>query len=54
MDPVDILTLSVRTAQALRTARDPEAALASAYRVLERQSPSDQDESKLAVDHACD
>jgi hypothetical protein len=44
MDPVDVLTLSVSAAQALRTARDPEAALASAYAVLGREPPCDQDE----------
>jgi hypothetical protein len=41
MDPVDLLTVSASAAQILRTARDPEAALASAYGVLGRESPCD-------------
>jgi hypothetical protein len=48
MDPVDVLTLSATAAQALRTAREPEAALASAYGVLGREPPGDQGED-LAV-----
>ncbi len=44
MDPVDVLTLSATAAQALRTARDPEAVLTSAYGVLGREPPCDQDE----------
>lgn len=44
MDPVDQLTMSVRAAQALRTAEDPEAVLAGAYRLIETPSPSDAGE----------
>jgi hypothetical protein len=44
MDPVDVLTLSASAAQALRAARDPEAALASAYGLLGLESPGAQDE----------
>jgi len=48
MDPVDVLTMSVSAAQALRAARDAEAALDSAYGVLGQQPPDDRDDD-LAI-----
>jgi hypothetical protein len=45
MDPVDVLTMAVSAAQALRTAADPEAVLAGAYSVIGREAPQDQGES---------
>lgn len=41
MDPVDQLTMAVRAAQALRTAKDPETVLAGAYSVIEKPAPED-------------
>lgn len=43
MDPVDVLTFSVTTAQFIRSARDPEAVLAECFRAFEVE-PSDSSE----------
>jgi hypothetical protein len=45
MDPVDILTMAVVAAQAIRSASAPEAVLSGAYRTLGREPPMDRDES---------
>jgi hypothetical protein len=45
MDPVDVLTMAVEAAQAVRSADDPEAVLASAYGLIGSESPSDESEA---------
>jgi hypothetical protein len=45
MDPVDVLTMAVQAAQAIRDADDPEAALAGGYGVLGIEPPEDQGEA---------
>jgi hypothetical protein len=45
MEPLEILTMAQHAAQLIRTAGDRERALTSAYGVLEREPPMDQDES---------
>ncbi len=45
MDPVDILTMAVVAAQAVRSAEDPERVIVGAYGVLGREPPIDQDEA---------
>src|SRR4051794_1552884 len=45
MDPVDVLTMAVVAAQAIRSATHPEAVLLGGYQVLGREPPMDQDEA---------
>ncbi len=45
MDPVNILTMAVVAAQAIRSASDPETVLIGAYRTLGREPPMDRDEA---------
>jgi hypothetical protein len=45
MDPVDVLSTSVMAAQLIRSAANPEAVIAGAYGVLNRDPPIDRDEA---------
>jgi hypothetical protein len=45
MDPVDILTMAVVAAQAVRSAAEPERVIVGAYGLLGREPPIDQDEA---------
>lgn len=45
MDPVDVLTLAVHVAQLIRSGKDPEEALAGAYRTLNLQRPDDGEDT---------
>jgi hypothetical protein len=44
MDPVDILTMSVRVAQLIRSSSDPESTILQAYGSLGLDPPADRDE----------
>lgn len=44
MDPVDILTMSVRVAQRIRSSSDPELTILHAYNALGLDPPADRDE----------